>query len=168
MKTIEKIKIYNAWPNAIFDCLDDLGVTGMHMTESSMPMMGGKMDLQFLSSHKTGLGTRYRWTGKVMWWQLDFTVEVTKWIGGKEKIWKTTGPAQLIIYSWFQMNLKVWENQEDSLAQLSISYEKPNGFFYKLLCILVGDWYCRWCLNKILTDTEKILKNSYSLQRRIG
>jgi hypothetical protein len=54
--------------------LDDLGVTGMHMTKSSVPMMGGKMNLEFLSSHKTELNTKYRWTGNVLWMQLDFTV----------------------------------------------------------------------------------------------
>ena len=78
VKTIEKFKVFHASPANVFDCLDDLGVTGMHMRESSMPMMGGKMNLQFLTPHKTGLGTKYRWTGKVMWWPLDFTVEVTK------------------------------------------------------------------------------------------
>ena len=162
MKTLEQFKVFQASPEAVFNCLDDLGVTGMHMTESSMPMMGGKMDLQFLTSHKTGLATKYRWTGKVMWWPLDFTVEVIKWIGGKEKIWKTTGPVKLIIYSWFQMNLKVWGDKEDSVARLSISYEKPNGLFNQFLCFLAGDWYCKWCLNNMLDDTERKLKNSSS------
>jgi hypothetical protein len=164
---LKNLKIFHASPEAVFDCLDDLGVTGMHMTESSMPMMGGKMDLQFLTLNKRGVGTRYRWTGKVLWRQLDFTVEVTKWIRSKEKIWKTERPAQLIIYSWFQMNLKIWNNQEDSLTQLSISYEKPKGLFNQLLCLLLGDWYCNWCLNNMLNDTEKKLEDSCSLEQRI-
>jgi hypothetical protein len=158
MKTIERFKVYRVSPEELFDYLDDIGITGMHMTESAMPMMGGEMALQFLTSNKTGLGTKYKWTGKVMWWPLDFTVEVTKWIRGKEKIWKTVGPVKLIIYSWFQMNLKVWNDQQDSLAQLSISYEKPKGLLNKFLCFLVGDWYCKWCLNNMLNDTEKKLK----------
>ena len=55
MKTIERTKHYTASPEEVFDLIDDLGVTGMHMTQSSMPMMGGKMNLQFLTPHKTGL-----------------------------------------------------------------------------------------------------------------
>jgi hypothetical protein len=161
VKTIERTKIYHAPSEAVFDCIDDLGVTGMHMTESSMPMMGGKMALQFLTPNKTGLGTKYKWTGKVMWWQLDFTVEVTKWIRGREKVWKTVGPVQLMIYSWFQMYLKVWDGQQDSFAQLSISYEKPKGLFNQFLCFLVGDWYCKWCLNNMLNDTDKKLKSKF-------
>jgi hypothetical protein len=108
MKTIERTKQYSASPEEVFDCLDDLGVTGMHMTQSSMPMMGGKMDLTFLTPNKTGPHTKYRWTGKVLWWELNFTVEVVTWERGKEKVWETIGATKLIIYSWFRMNLNVW------------------------------------------------------------
>jgi len=165
MKTIQKIKTYNASPEAVFNCLDDLGVTGMHMTKSSMPMMGGKMKLQFLTPHKTALNTKYRWTGKVLWWKLDFTVKVTEWQRGKLKIWQTIGPVKLIIYSWFQMKLKIWTYENESLAQLSISYERPKGLFNRLLCSLVGDWYCRWCLKNMLNNTEKKLSFSAAQQR---
>jgi hypothetical protein len=77
VRTIAKKRSFKTDPITVFDVLDDLGVTGMHMTKNSMPMMGGEMDLNFLSSNRTGLHTRYRWTGKVMWLHLDFTVEVT-------------------------------------------------------------------------------------------
>jgi hypothetical protein len=67
MRTVTTTQSFKIDPITIFDVLDDLGVTGMHMTKSSMPMMGGKMEVEFLSSDKTGLNARYRWTGKVMW-----------------------------------------------------------------------------------------------------
>lgn len=162
MKTIERSKMYQASREQVFDCIDDLGVTGMHMTKSSMPMMGGKMQLEFLSPHKTGLHTKYRWRGKVLWWKMDFTVDVTKWIRGREKVWETVGMAKLILYSWFRMNLNVepMPNESESIAYLSISYEKPNGFFNKILCLLLGDWYCKWCLKNMLSDAEKKLMHS--------
>jgi hypothetical protein len=160
MKTIRKIKKFHASPEAVFDCLDDLGVTGMHMAKSSMPMMGGKMELKFLTSHQSGLYTRYRWTGKVLWWVLDFTVEVTKWIKDKEKTWETIGPAQIILYSGFQMNLKIETNSVETIANLSISYEKPKGVFNKVLCFLLGSFYARWCLKNMLNDTEKQLHST--------
>ena len=159
MKTIEKIKNYQASTDEVFDCLDDLSVTGMHMTESSMPMMGGKMNLEFLSPNKIGLNTKYRWTGKVLWMALDFTVSVTRWIKGKEKSWETVGIAKMIIYSCFRMDLKVEGNHQQSTAVLSISYEKSKGFFNRLLSFLLADWYCRWCLKNMLKDTENKLKS---------
>ena len=167
MKTIQKNKKFHASPEVVFDCLDDLGVTGMHMTKSSMPMMGGQIHLEFLTTHKTGLHTKYRWTGKALWRILYFTVEVTKWIKDKEKTWETIGRAQIIIYSWFQMNLKIETNSAETIAHLSISYEKPKGILNQILCFLVGSFYARWCLKNMLNDTEKKL-SVYSMQHAIG
>jgi hypothetical protein len=157
MKTIERSKIYRASLEEVFDCLDDLSITGMHMTESSMPMMGGKMNLEFLTKHKTGLGTKYRWTGKVLRMTLYFTVEVTHWKRGKEKTWQTVGKAKMILYSWFRMHLYVDKVAEGCIAYLSISYRKPKGFFERILSFFLADWYCKWCLNNMLQDTEKKL-----------
>lgn len=159
MKTISQIKQYSASPEDVFDCLDDLGVTGMHMTTSSMPMMGGKLNLQFLSPDKTGLNTRYRWTGKVLWMSMDFTVVVTKWERGKEKTWETESGARVIIMSWFRMNLLIGTQGQETTANLSISYEPPEGWFNRLLCFLLTDWYCRWCLTNMLNDTETRLQH---------
>lgn len=157
MKTIENIKTYTASPQEVFDCLDDLSITGMHMTRSSMPMMGGQMNVAFLSPNKTGLNTKYRWTGKVLWMMLDFTVLVTEWIRGKKKSWETVGTAKMIIMSWFKMDLYVEGDQQRSTAHLSISYEKPNGFFNRALCFLLADGYCRWCLENMLQDAQQSL-----------
>ena len=54
MKTISRTEYFVATPSQVFKAIDDLGVTGMHMTESSMMMMGSKLDLEFLTSNKTG------------------------------------------------------------------------------------------------------------------
>lgn len=160
MKTIGKIKSYTASPEELFDCLDDLSVTGMHMTTSSTPMMGGKMNLDFLSPYQIGWHAEYRWTGKVLWMVLDFTVLVTRWIRGKEKSWETVGNAKMIIMSWFKMNLFVEGNDQQSTAHLSISYGRPEGFFNRILSFLLADWYCRWCLKNMLNDTEKKLRKT--------
>ena len=160
MRTLKRIETYNSTPEKVFKCLDDLGVTGMHMTKSSMPMMGGKLELNFLTPHHTGLGSKYKWTGKVVGMPMDFTVEVTKWITGKEKIWGTIGEPKLILYSWFKMQLVVSTVANRTQAELSISYEKPNGWFYQLLSFFLADWYCRWCLKNMLGDSKKALNES--------
>ena len=97
MKTIKRTEIYNAPAEKVFSYLNDLGVTGMHMTKSSAMMMGSKLHLEYLTATHTGLGSKYRWTGTMMGMSMDFTVEVTKWVEGVEKIWETTGEAKMII-----------------------------------------------------------------------
>jgi hypothetical protein len=157
MKTLTRTEIFDEDPKRVFASIDDLGVTGSHMTGSSAMMMGSKLNLEYLSENKTGPGTKYRWTGKMMGIPMDFTVEVTKWIQGKEKSWETVGPSRLIIYSWYQMTLKLEPDGFATVAHLSITYEKPTGFFNKIISFLFADWYCHWCLRKMLGDARQAL-----------
>jgi hypothetical protein len=157
MKSITGFELYKPTADQVFKCIDDLGFTGMHMTQSSAMMMGSKLKLEYLTESHTGLGSRYKWTGRMMFMQMDFTVEVTKWIPGEEKIWETIGDTKLIIYSWYRMHLKVIPIADGSKAELSISYKKPEGLFNKVLSFLFADWYCKWCLKHMLVDAKKRL-----------
>jgi len=155
MKSITRIETYQATPEQVFKSIDDLGVTGMHMTQSNAMMMGSKLKLEFLTENHTGSGSKYRWTGKMMGIPMDFTVEVTKWIPGEEKIWETIGETKLIIYSWYRMHLLIHPIANAAQAELSISYEKPKGTINKILSFLFADWYCKWCLKQMLGDAKK-------------
>lgn len=159
MKTLARTELFNASPMEVFRTLDDLGVTGTHMTNSSAMMMGSKLHLEFLTPHHTGFGSSYRWTGKMMGLQMDFTVKVTKWIESKEKVWETIGKTKLIIYSSYRMFLKVSTTEAGTRAELSISYEKPQGFLNRILSFLFAEWYCRWCLKKMLGDARQALRS---------
>ncbi len=155
MKTISKTEIYHAMPEQVFKSIDDLGVTGMHMTKASWMMMGSKLKLEFLTKNHSGLNSRYRWTGKMMGMFMDFTVNVSKWIPGVEKIWLTVGDPKLILYSWFRMRLFITALPDlSSQAELSITYEKPKEILHILLSFFFADWYCRWCLRKMLGDAR--------------
>jgi len=136
----------------VFAFMDDIRNTGKHMTQSSAAMAGGKLNIEWLSGHKTGLGTRYRWTGKVLGMKMDFTVEVSKWLAGKEKTWGTVGPAKMIVIDWFEMDLLTSpENNERTKALLGIHYTKHKG----LWGFLFGKWYAKWCVKSMLKDTRK-------------
>jgi hypothetical protein len=157
MKTITRNIFISAPPDKVFAMIDDLGVTGMHMTKSSAMMMGSKLNLEYLTTNHTGLGSKYRWTGKMMGMKMDFTVEVTKWIKGNEKTWETIGEARMIIYSWYRMHLLVKTIENGSEAELSITYERPKGWFAKIISFLFADWYCNWCLKNMLKDAKRKL-----------
>ena len=160
MKTISRSCYFDAPPEDVFRAIDDLGVTGAHMTQSSMMMMGNKLNLQYLTDHHTGLHSSYRWTGKMMGIRMDFTVLVTKWIPPVEKVWETVGESRLIIYSWYRMTLQQQAGPNGTTAILSISYKRPKGFWSNLLSILFADLYCIWCLRKMLTDAGKSLNQN--------
>jgi len=147
----------------VFPVLDDLGVTGTHMTTSSAMMMGSKLELEYLTSHHTGLNSSYRWMGKMMGLSMDFTVKVVKWDSPKEKVWETIGRPTLIIYSWYRMALRLNRTDRGTDAILSITYEKPKRVFARLLCFLFADWYCRWCLRKMLGDAKSMIEQRMNL-----
>ena len=154
IKTYSRNLLMHANAHSIFSFMDDLAKTGMHMTESSMMMMGSKLTLEEITKNLSGVGATFRWYGKMMGMKMDFTETVTKWEKDKSKTWETIGDAKIIIMSWYNMNFELQPQGNDTLAVLSISYKKPKGWFYKLLSFLFAKWYCRWCLNNMLNDTK--------------
>lgn len=158
VRHFERTMVINGMPEDVFAFMDDIRNTGRHMTENSGAMAGSKLHLEWLTDHKTGLGTKYRWTGKVVGMKMDFTVEVSKWVKGKEKVWGTVGDAKMIVIDWFEMYLVLtpYENGKTQ-AQLGIYYTKPKG---KFLGFLLGKSYSKWCVKSMLKDTKKhFLKN---------
>jgi hypothetical protein len=159
LRTVTRAKVFNAPPEDVFKNLDDLGVTGSHMTNSSAMMMGSKLELTYLTPHHIGPGSKYRWTGKMMGIPMDFTVVVTKWIENKEKIWETIGDSKLLIYSWYRMMLTIEPVTNGTRATLSIGYRRPESLLLKIISFLFADLYCIWCLKKMLGDARRHLSH---------
>ena len=140
--------------------MDDFSKAGMHMSESSMMMMGSKLKLEQLSPNATGIGATYRWHGKMMGMTIDFTEIVTKWQPVKHKEWETTGEAKIIIMSWYRMGFEITPDGNGANAKLFISYRSPQKWYYKVLSFLFSKWYCNWCLNNMLNDTKNALEEN--------
>ena len=160
MKSKTKTILIHADPKSVFAYMDQLGNTGMHMTKSSMPMMGGKLVLEQLSANATGLGSTFRWYGKVMGFAMDFTVVVTKWDEAKEKVWETSGEAKMIILSWYRMRLALTPQGEFTKVELGIEYEKPRNIFFRFIAFFLAPWYANWCINNMLRDSKVGLEES--------
>lgn len=139
--------------------MDDFSKTGMHMSESSMMMMGSKLTLQQLSTNTTGIGASYRWYGKMMGMTMDFSESVTKWQQNKLKEWEIFGEAKIIIMAWYRMWFEISPTGNGTLAKISISYLPPKEWYFKILSFFFANWYCNWCLNNMLMDTKKGLEN---------
>ena len=157
MITKSKSILIHSTPAKVFAQLDDFSKTGMHMTESSMMMMGSKLKLQQLSTNDTGVGASYRWYGKMMGMTMDFSETVTKWEQNILKEWETVGEAKIIIMSWYRMWFDISPSKNGTIAKISISYLLPKEWYYKILSFFFANWYCDWCLNNMLNDTKKVL-----------
>lgn len=155
IRKIERTVIVNAKPEEVFAFMDDINNTGMHMTKSNAQMMGSKLNLEWLTEYKTGLNTKYKWTGKVMGMKMKFTVIVTQWDNGKSKTWETIGDAKMIVISWYKMYLELSPNSEGTTtAKLGILYTKTKN----IPGFLLGKRYSIWCVKSMLNDTKKHFK----------
>ena len=159
MKTKSKSIFIHSTPEKVFQQMDDFSKTGMHMSESSMMMMGSKLTLEQLSQQATGVGAKYRWYGKMMGMIMDFSETVTKWQPNKLKEWETVGDAKIIIMSWYRMWFEIVPAKNETIAKISISYLPPKEWYYKILSFFFAKWYCNWCLNNMLNDTKNNLEN---------
>jgi len=155
MKTKSRTIFIHSMPEKVFQQMDDFSKTGMHMSESSMMMMGSKLKLEQLSPNPTGVGAKYRWYGKMMGMTIDFSETVTKWQTPILKEWETIGEAKIIIMSWYRMWFEISPSENGTIAKISISYLPPNNWFYKILSFFFARWYCNWCLKNMLDDTKK-------------
>ena len=168
MKTKSKSIRIHSTPEKVFTQMDDFSKTGMHMSESSMMMMGSKLKLEQLSINSTGVGAKYRWYGKMMGMTMDFSETVTKWQSPKLKEWEIVGDAKMIIMSWYRMWFEITPADNGTIIKISISYLPPKELFYKILSFFFANWYCNWCLNNMLNDTKKSLEKKTSKQAEGG
>lgn len=160
MKTKSKNIFILSAPENVFSQMDDFSKTGMHMSESSMMMMGSKLKLEQTSPNATGIGATYSWYGKLMGMKIDFKETVTKWEPPRIKEWETIGDAKIIIMSWYRMWFEISPSANGTIVKLSISYLPPKQLFYKNLSFFFAKWYCNWCLNNMLTDTKMNLEKN--------
>jgi len=160
MKTKSKTIFILATAEKVFSQMDDFSKTGMHMSESSMMMMGSKLKLEQRSQNANGPGAAYRWFGKMVGMKIDFIENVTKWEPPKLKEWETVGNANIIIMSWYRMWFEISPFENGTMVKLSISYLQPKQWGYKLLSFLFANWYCNWCLKNMLNDTKKNLEKN--------
>ncbi len=159
----EEIKLYERHErikgnsHTIFLFMDDLAKTGMHMSKRSVMMAGSKLTLVDITKNGTGVGSTFRWYGKMMGMTIDITETVTESVMDKSKKWETIGDAQVILFSWYQMGYEIVPepNSGYTNVRLWIRYKKPKTWFYRLLSFLFAKLYCRWCLKNMLDDTKQ-------------
>jgi hypothetical protein len=160
MKIKSKSILIRFTPEKVFAYMDNIGNTGMHMTKSSMSMMGSKLELKQLSENSTGLNSKFHCYGKMMGFKMDFTVVTTKWIKDKEKNWETTGVAKMIILAWYQMRLIISPKGQNTKAELSIVYTKPKNIFFRFIAFFLAPYYANWCLNNTLNDSKRFIETT--------
>ncbi len=155
MPVLSRSATINAPAGRVFAYVDDIRNLARHMSErGSMPMMGSKLTLENVTPEPTGIGATYRYTGRVMGFTIDFSETVTRYVPGREKVWRTIGQPRLLIIDSYEMRVLV-EPASDTTAQLTISidYALPRKGLWRFLGGLLAAPYARWCLGSMIEGT---------------
>jgi hypothetical protein len=156
-RTLEESVIVPAPPPRVFAWLDDPANTGMHMNRPSMAMFGAALRVERLSSTRTGVGTTYRSSGRVLGLPIEFTTTVTEWVPDRSKKWRTTGARRLIVLGGFEMSFALTPVDGGTRVALTIRYNLPPGWLGRLLGRLLAAPYARWCVRQMARDARRAL-----------
>lgn len=145
---------------AVFAYLDDIRHVGEHMAEGSLPLIGGRLTLEIVSSAPTGVGARYRYHGRVLGIRLDFSEVVTEWVRDRRKRWRTVDDPRLLILAGYEMGFAVAPSAGGTTLTLDIEYELPRSWPGRLLGRLLARSYGVWCLGSIGDGAKRALETT--------
>lgn len=146
-------------PEKVFAHMDDINNVGWHMSgESSMPMMGSRLELEVIDDKK-GSGAAYRLKGSVMGMVIDIEETVTKWIENKEKTWQTIGKPKMIVMSDYTMHLLLTPTERGTRVMFEIDYSLPKTPWGWIIGILLARKYAKWCIKRACEDAKRTLES---------
>ena len=156
MPTLSRSVSIAAPAERVFAYVDDIRNLARHMSESrSMPMMGSKLKLEIVTPEPTGVGAVYRYSGRMMGLTIDFSETVTKYVAGREKVWRTIGQPQLLIMAGYEMRILVEPvSPASSRLTIGIDYELPRVGVWRALGWTLAGAYSRWCLTRMVEGSK--------------
>jgi Polyketide cyclase / dehydrase and lipid transport len=164
MSTLSRSVTIEASAERVFAYVDDIRNLARHMSESrSMPMMGSKLKLEIMTPEPTGVGAVYRYSGRMMGLTIDFSETVTKYVAGREKVWRTIGKPELLIIAGYEMRVLVEPvSPTSSRLTISIDYELPRAGIWRVLGWALAGAYSRWCLTSMVEGSKLDLERGAS------
>lgn len=157
-------RIYNSHLEAVvhldtdsqtaFDYLDDHESLAGHMTSSSSMMAGGSMAFAFDEARGRIVGSVISMTGNVLGIALSAQEEVTERVPPLRKAWETTGTPRLLVIGQYCMGFELTPANDGCELRVFIDYSLPTGFG-RLLGLIAGRGYARWCVNAMARDAER-------------
>ena len=162
MSTLSHSVTIEAPAERVFAYVDDIRNLARHMSESrSMAMMGSKLKLEIMTPETTDVGSVYRYSGRMMGLTIDFSEMVTRYVAGREKVWRTIGEPQLLIIAGYEMRVLVEPvSPKSSRLTIGIDYDRPRATIMRLLGLALAGAYSRWCLTSMIEGTKLALERS--------
>ena len=145
----------SAAADAVFSHLDDHGRLSAHMSDSSWMMAGSHMAIELDASEGRAVGAIIRLRSRVLGIPLSVEEIVTERKPPLRKIWETTGTPNLLVIGQYRMGYAITPKGRAALMRVFIDYTMPAGPFSGLLGSLFGNFYARWCTQRMADDAAR-------------
>lgn len=138
--------------DVLFSYLDDHRRVSAHMSQSSWMMAGSRMTTELDASEGRAVGASIRLKGRVCGIRLSVEEVVTERVPPWRKVWHTTGTPRLLVMGHYRMGYEIAPRDGTSLLRVFIDYALPVAGPARWLGRLLGDFYARWCTQRMADD----------------
>ena len=156
----EAATVIDAAPEAVFDFLDDQANLSAHMSEPSAMMLGTTMSIHMEDDHTRSVGSRFGFEGRVLGVPLKVEEIVTSRTPPRTKAWETTKEPVLWVMGQYAMRFTLVPMAGGASLSVRIDYNDPTTFLPRLLGVMFGRLYAKWCGGQMCTDASRHFSSS--------
>jgi hypothetical protein len=138
----------------VFAVLDDHARLAAHMSKRSWMMGGGKMDTVLDVAQGRQVGCRIAVRGRVFGLMLSVDERVIDRVPPYRKAWETEGEPRLLVIGAYRMGFELSPGVV-TRARIWIDYDLPVRGIGGALGAILGRWYARWCVKRMLGDAQQ-------------
>lgn len=149
----------NVGADAIFSYLDDHRRLSAHMTQRSWIMAWSRMVIELDAAEGRAVGAKVRLRGRVLGIFLSVDEIVTERCPPLRKVWGTTVRPQLLVIGRYKMGYEITPKTQSSRLRVFINYALPDGPISYWLGRLFGNFYARWCTQRMTNDAATHFQN---------
>lgn len=142
-------------PERVFAKLDDHARLAAHMAKPSWRMGWATMQIITDPERPRGVGSHIALRGRVFGLRLSVDEEVTRYEPPYLKEWATTQEPRLLVIGQYRMAFSTKGVHDGTELRVTIDYNRPASPFPRLLGILFGQMYARWCTSQMVSDAAK-------------
>jgi len=147
----------------VFDYLDDPRRLAGHMDRRSAMMLGSRLAIEVDQQGGRAVGSVIRMEGKVLGIALKLEEVITEREPPTRKVWHTVGSPRLLVMGPYQMGFEILPASVGSGVRVFIDYELPASGLARLLGLLLGGLYARWCTRRMTRDAADNFGRSHRL-----
>ena len=150
----ERAALLDAPIERAFAYLDDFKALSAHMESRSLAMAGSSMAIVTDSAGGRAVGSHVHMAGRMFGMTLSLDEVVVERQPPFRKSWETVD-AKLLVIGQYRLGFALSPQQDHSLVRAFIDYDPPVNGPGRWLGRLLGGFYARWCLGRMVGDAVR-------------